>query len=429
MVTQAFTYTLDPTVGQVQEFWSHLGGSRFAYNHLLSLVEENWSLNRERRETGEDVGRDDYLGTSHFDFVKLWNSSKGEVAPWWAVNGAGAYNDAAQRLASAFKRFRTGQSKFPKRKKRRDSRSMRFTNQQVSVLDRHHVRLARMGDVKTFESMRKLARHLERGTGKLVAATLKHQGGKWFLVFTAEIERHVPTRLPLNTIGVDVGIKTLYTGATPDGVHVLDVANPRHLLAAQEQLTHVQRIASRRQGPKPGVAPSNRWRRANTRVQKVHTKVTNQRKDLIHNTTTRLAKDFDVIVVEDLNVSGMLHNHKLAKHIADAAFGEFVRQLEYKTTWYGSTLVKADRFYPSSKTCSNCGTVKTKLPLTERLYVCESCGMSLDRDVNAAINLARLGPTGTPSVAERGGNQKTSTAQAVLAGPVESLTEPRTVGM
>ncbi len=161
---------------------------------------------------------------------------------------------------------------------------------------------------------------------------------------------------------------TLYTGATPTGEHVLDVANPRHFVSSEKRLAHAQRVASRRQGPRQGVAPSKRWQRANARVRKVHANVAHSRGNLIHETTTMLAKRYDVVVVEDLNVAGMMKNRPLAKHISDAAWAEFVRQLEYKTTWYGSTLVKADRLNASSKTCSQCGTVKATLSLDERVF-------------------------------------------------------------
>jgi putative transposase len=156
--------------------------------------------------------------------------------------------------------------------------------------------------------------------------------------------------------------------------------------------------------------------------------VANARRNLIHETTTMLAKDYDVIVVEDLNVAGMLRNHSLAKHIADASWGEFTRQLEYKTKWYGSTLVKAGPFYPSSKTCSRCGTVKAKLSLDERTYHCETCGLAIDRDVNAAINLARLGLPGTSSGTGRGGEVR-PVASTDPAHPDEASTEtPSGVG-
>jgi putative transposase len=302
---------------------------------------------------------------------------------------------------------------------------VRFTNQAVRLTDSHHVRVSRIGELKTYESTRKLYRHLERGTAKIMAATVIERRGRWSISFTVEVQRAVlPTRDRERIIGIDVGLGTLYTGATPQGEHVLDVANPHHLVRSEKKLAHAQRVASRRQGPRRGVAPSKRWKRANARVQKVHAGVANSRRNLIHETTTMLAKDYDVIVVEDLNVAGMLKNHSLAKHIQDAAWGEFVRQLEYKTTWYGSTLVKAGRFYASSKTCSQCQTAKAKLSLDERVFHCEACGLSIDRDLNAAINLARQGLAGTSSVTGRGGDVRPS--QQNLAGeahPDEASTE------
>jgi putative transposase len=229
-------------------------------------------------------------------------------------------------------------------------------------------------------------------------------------------------RTPDRVIGVDVGVTTLYTGATPDGEQVLQVASPRHFQEAEQRLANAQRIASRRQGPKKGVAPSKRWRKANTRVQNIHAGVRNARSNLIHETTTRLAKDYDVIVIEHLNVAGMVKNHSHAKHISDAAWGEFARQLEYKTTWYGSSLVRVDRFYPSSKTCSRCGTVKATLSLGERTYHCETCGLTLGRDHNAAINLARQGLPGTSSGTGRGGEVSPG-CLGTLAHPDEASTE------
>jgi putative transposase len=267
---------------------------------------------------------------------------------------------------------------------------------------------------------------LERGTGRIVAATLGHHNGKWRLSFTAEVTRQVlAVRTPEKIIGVDVGITTLYTGATPDGTQVLAIDNPRHFQTAEKRLAHAQRVASRRQGPRKGVAPSNRWRRANARVQKVHAHVAHARRDRIHQVTTRLAKDYDVIVVENLNVRGMVKNRSLAKHIADAAFAEFTRQLEYKTMWYGSTLVKADRFYPSSKKCSRCGTVRATLSLGERTYACEVCGHQVDRDLNAAINLAQLGLPGTRSGTGRGGEVRPG--QSRPAHPDEASTKAHIV--
>jgi len=426
VVTQAFTYALDPTPEQASAMLSHVGGSRFASNALLGLVKDNWDENRAKKDAGDEVTNDDYVSTSHFGLLYLWAAKRDELAPWWAENGSSTYNDAAQRLSKAFTNFHKGRAKFPHFKRRGQSGSVRFTNTAVRLRDSHHVRISRIGEVKTYESTRKLYRHIERASGRIVAATLRHRHGKWSISFTVEVTRRVPvTRDPERIIGVDLGITTLYTGATPDGTQALEIDNPRHLVKAQRTLAAAQRVASRRQGPKKGVAPSNRWRRANGRVQKIHAGVTNARKNLIHETTTSLAKNYNVIVVEDLNVAGMVKNHSLAKHISDASWAEFTRQLEYKTKWYGSTLVKTDRFYPSSKTCSQCGTVKAKLSLDERMYHCEACGLATDRDLNAAINLARRGLPGTSSGTGRGGKGKTGRVSP--AHPREASTEAHTL--
>ena len=262
-----------------------------------------------------------------------------------------------------------------------------------------------------------------------MAATLTERGGKWTISFTVEIAQSIPEpRAPERIIGIDVGITTLYTGATLNGEHVLDVENPRHYVRAEKKLAHAQRIASRRQGPKKGTAPSNRWKKANGRVQRTHAGIANARTNLINQTTSMLAKNYDVIVIEDLNVAGMVKNHCLAKHVADAAWGEFARQLEYKTQWYGSALVRVDRFYPSSKTCSQCGTVKATLSLDDRVYHCGTCGLTLGRDVNAAINLARQGLAGTNSGAGRGGEVRPAQQKLVAtAHPDEASTETLTV--
>lgn len=409
LVTQAYRYALDPTPEQQRALASHVGAARFAYNHLLSLVLANWEQNREKKTQGLEVTRDDYLDTSHFGLVRLWYLVRDEAAPWWGENGVSAYNDAAQRLSRALSNFYAKRARVPHYRKRGRGESVRLLPTALGLRDTHHLRMSRIGEVKTYESMRKLTRHLERGTGRIVGATLSRSAGRWWVSITVEVERNVPaTRAPGRVIGVDLGLSALYVGASDD-TEVLRVGNPRYLEASLTRLKKVQRLVSRKQGPRPGVAPSARWKRANARVTKLHAHVAAQRRDLIHNVTTRLAKDYDVVVVEDLNVAGMMKNHALARQLSGAAFAEFRRQLAYKTTWYGSQLVVADRWFPSSKTCSSCGAVKAKLPLGARVYECEACGLSIDRDANAAINLARWPrryPTTvapTDGVAGRGG--------------------------
>ena len=182
------------------------------------------------------------------------------------------------------------------------------------------------------------------------------------------------------------------------------VANPKHLDHAQHKLRRLARRASRRRGPDKRTAakPSKRWLRTNAEVARLHGRVANARGDGLHRLTSALTSRFGTIVVEDLHVVGMLRNHRLARRIADAGWGELRRELDYKTRWRGSDLLVADRWYPSSKTCSTCGAVKAKLRLSDRVFRCDQCGLVLDRDYNAARNLAALaanidGATSSPS--------------------------------
>ncbi len=168
--------------------------------------------------------------------------------------------------------------------------------------------------------------------------------------------------------------------------------NPRHLEGALAALRRAQRKLSRRRGPdrRTRQRPSNRWRKAKTRVTALHTRVANQRRDGLHKLTTRLVRDHDTIVIEDLHVAGMVRNRRLARAISGLGMAELRRQIEYKAADAGVRVVIADRWYPSSKTCSACGAVRAKLTLAERQFICESCGTQLDRDRNAALNLAAL---------------------------------------
>jgi putative transposase len=238
---------------------------------------------------------------------------------------------------------------------------------------------------------------------------VRRDGGRWHVSFTVEVQRaeRTPAR-PEAVVGLDVGISYLAVLSTGEVV-----PNPRHLVAAQSRLRRLGRALSRKTGPdrRTGRRPSKRWQRAATRLARSHARVANLRRDGLHQLTSKLTREYATIVVEDLNVTGMLRNRRLARHIADAGFAEIRRQLAYKTTWNGGRLLVADRWYPSSKTCSGCGAVKTKLALSEREYHCQACGLVIDRDHNAALNLAALAAkfdtAGSGPVAARGADQKT----------------------
>jgi putative transposase len=227
-------------------------------------------------------------------------------------------------------------------------------------------------------------------------------------------------------------------------VEVARVPAPRSLITAQARLRSLQRTAARQAGPyNPATqrkqAPSNRWRRTQARIGRVHARAAHVRTDVLHKATTRLAQRHEVIVVEHLHVAGMrsaggARKRGLNRALADAAPAQVRRMLAYKTTWYGSALVQAGRWYPSSKTCSRCGSRKPTLLLSARTYQCDHCGLVLDRDLNAAVNLARLGqthpvgehsPAGSGPVAGRGATRETGPAPAGPAAGDETSTPHR----
>ena len=399
-VTQAYRFALDPTPRQVRDLLRHAGAARVAYNWGLARIKAN--LDQRSAERSYGIAETDLtapLSWSLYAMRKDWNQAKATVAPWWAECSKEAYNTGLDQLARALKNWadsRKGERKgrrmgFPRFKsRRRHTPSVRFTTGTIRLEDdRRHVRLPRLGVIKTHESTRKLHRRIHDGRARILSATVRLQAGRWFACFTVEVQRTVraPAR-PDAVVGVDLGVKTL--AVFSDGWPAAD--NPKHYDAARRKLARASRAVSRRQGPdrRTGRQASNRWRRANAARNRVHHRTVNLRRDAIHKLTTALARGYATIVVEDLNVAGMVKNRRLARVISDAGFGEIRRQLAYKTTWNSGTLIVADRWYPSSKTCSGCGAVKAKLRLSERTYTCTACGLIIDRDANAAINLASL---------------------------------------
>ncbi|MEU9834732.1 RNA-guided endonuclease TnpB family protein, partial [Streptosporangium sp. NPDC048047] len=263
------------------------------------------------------------------------------------------------------------------------------------------------GTIRTHESTRKLQRRLGNGTARILSATVCHERGRWFVSFQVEVKREI-TRLarPGVAVGVDLGVKVLAVLADSAG-KIRYVPNPAHYDAAVKTLRRSSRRVSRRRGPdrRAGQMPSRRWLKADAERNRVHHRVSNLRADALHKLTTGIRAEYGTVVVEDLNVAGMLRNRRLARKIADAGFGEIRRQLAYKGQWAHGRTVVASRWYPSSKTCSGCGAVKAKLPLHVRVFVCDDCPLVMDRDENAARNLAALAArctTGTGVAGDQG---------------------------
>lgn len=400
LVTHAYRFALDPTRRQVGALLAHAGAVRVAYNWCLGQVKANLGQRAAERSYGiaEDV-LTPVFGWSMYAMRKEWNRVKAEVAPWWSENSKEAYATGIDHLARSLKNWADstqGKRKGPRmgfprfKSKRTATASCRFTTGTIRLEnDRTHVTLPVLGTLKTHENTRKLHRRIANGTAKVTSATVKREAGRWYVSFCVQVQRQdrEPVR-PDAVIGVDLGVRTL--AVFSDGRPA--VGNPRHYDTARRKLARCSRTVSRRVGPdrRTGRPPSHRWQRANQQRNRVHHRVASLRRDGIHQLTTALAREYGTIVVEDLNVSGMLRNRSLARVVSDAGFGEIRRQLTYKTGWNGGRVEVADRWFPSSKTCSGCQAVKTKLPLRTRVYVCERCGLVLDRDENAARNLAAL---------------------------------------
>ncbi len=370
-VQRAYRTELDPTNVQRTAFRKHTGCARYAYNFGLQRKEEAWWMNqlpvpRIKTPTAIDLHRE-------------VNARKKKDLGWMYESSKCAPQEALRDLDRAFQNFFEGRARYPRFHSRHSGRSSFRLTGAVKV-EEGHVTLPRIGRVKLKEhDYLPSAAHLR-------SVTVSERSGRWYVSLSVEEERRSPVPPMGEAVGVDLGINALAT--VSDGTVV---PNPRALMARQRKLQHLQREVSRK---KKG---SRNRERAKRRLSRCHAKVADLRKDALHQATTMLARIKPVIVVEDLRPANMVRNHHLARSLSDASFGEFVRQLEYKCRWYGSRLVKADPFYPSTKRCSSCGGIK-EMPLSEGTYSCPSCGIVMDRDLNASRNLAMLAASSAESL-------------------------------
>ncbi|NES70685.1 MAG: IS200/IS605 family element transposase accessory protein TnpB [Okeania sp. SIO2D1] len=329
----------------------HAGVARHAYN---------WGLVTCIKEYEETKKRPSAI-TLHKRLVAEVKS----INPWYYEVSKCAPQQALRDLDRAFKNFLTIPERgFPKFKKKGRKDSF-YLEGSIKIFQGNYIQLPRIGVVKTYEILPPVP---------VKNVTVSKKADSWYISFKYNFEP-CPTEKARETIGVDIGINTLATCS--DGTKF---ANVKAYRQAKKRLVCHQRAVS-----KKAIGSKNR-RKAVKKLAKVHKKIADIRADALHKLTSWLAKNHSTIVIEDLNVSGMLKNHKLASAIADCGFYEFKRQLTYKCEWYGSELVIADRYYPSSQICSNCGH-QQKMPLHLRTYECSQCGFETDRDFNAAINL------------------------------------------
>ena len=391
MVLEAVKVALDPSPVQERLLLSHAGAARFAFNAGLAHV-----------KAGIDAGEKPEW--SFYSLRKWWNANKDALAVgedgviWWGENSKEAYSSGLESLANALSNWvksRKGERKgrhvgFPRFKsKDRTVPRFAYTTGGFGLIegDPKALRLPKVGRVHCLEDVAERV-----GDSRVLRMTVSRRAGRWYASLTVERKDREAQRTPKGgAVGVDLGVKTLAT--LSDGTII---ANPRCLAASERRLKRAQKALSRK------TRGSKRRAKARAKVARLHAHVANQRIDAIHKATTWLAGTYSEISIEDLNAAGMVKNHHLAKAVSDASFAEFRRQLEYKTAKTGARLHVVDRWFASSKTCSKCGRVKAKLSLNERVYRCDGCGLVMDRDLNAAVNILVAGSAPETVNAHRG---------------------------
>jgi putative transposase len=293
---------------------------------------------------------------------------------WMNQLSSRVYQNALIDLKDAFSRYRSGKSGHPRFNRRRDGQSFTVdsSNGKVLLAAGNTIKIPTLGTFRLHEPL--------ECSFVSQTFTLSKSGSRWFVSFCVDAER-LPVKQIQTSVGIDIGIKSF---ATLSNEQVFDA--PKPLKQAKTKLSRLQRKASKQ------IKGSNNQRQTYHKIGRIHARISAIRQDFLHKLTTYLAKTFQLIKIEDLNVKGMMANHKLAGAISDLGFYEFKRQLEYKCQMYGASLVLVDQWFPSSKTCSNCGH-KQDMPLNLRTYDCLVCGRSIDRDLNASLNILNWEPS------------------------------------
>jgi putative transposase len=355
---KAYKFRLLPTEEQSVLLSKHFGCVRFVYNHFLKEKQDHYLLNKKTlnfnnccKSLTELKNKQDYV------WLKEVNSQ--------------AIQASLHNLENAYQAFFSKRSKFPKFKSKKSNYDSFHVPQSVKLLKNNKVQIPKFKEGIIFIKHRDIK-------GKICSATVSRTPtGKYYISILTEQEptKHLPKTG--KNIGIDLGIKDFAITS-----EVQRYTNPKFLYKFQKQLKIAQQHLSRK------VKGSKQRELARKKVARIHEKITNSRNDMQHKVSMSLIKKYDMIALEDLNVKGMVQNHKLAKAISDSSWYSFVTKIEYKAQWYGKTVIKIDRFFPSSKTCSDCGYINQSLTLDVRNWTC-ICGSKHDRDVNASKNILK----------------------------------------
>jgi putative transposase len=368
-VILAHKIALDPTQAQAEYFARACGVARFAWNWGLARWGQGYALWREYRCGPKP---------SEAALRRELNALKAGAFPWMREVTKNAPQQAIKNLGTAFKNFFEGRARYPQcKKKGRSNDSFRADpgtdkdHPNAVEVDGRRVKLPVIGWVRMREA--------PRCEGPIKSATVSRVADRWFVSLTVEVDHAPPARENQAVGGVDLGVKAMAT--LSDGTAL---AGPMALRKNLKKLRRLRRALSRK-----AKGSANR-RKAAARLARLHARIANVRRDALHKATTEIVRRFGVIGIEDLNVRGMMANGRMARAIADVGVFEFRRQLEYKAAMRGVRIVVAGRWFPSSRTCSECGDSHAGLTLADREWACDGCGVVHDRDLNAAINLRDL---------------------------------------
>ena len=360
-IKRAYTFRLYPTPQQEIALARTFGCARFAYNYMLRQRTDAWF------ERKEKVG---YHETS----AMLTALKKTEEFSWLNEVSSVPVQQSLRHLQTAFGNFFARRSKYPTFKKKDGAQSAEYTTSAFKWAD-GKLRIAKMDEALNIRFSRTIPK-----AAKVTTVTVsKDCAGRYFvsMLCTDQVQAKAPVAAK---VGIDLGLTHFAILSTGE-----KIAAPNTFRKNEEKLAKLQRrLAKKTKG-------SAKRKMAKLKVAKLHAKITDSRKDFLHKLSTRLVNENQVIAIETLAVSNMQKNHNLAKSIADASWSEFVRQLEYKSLWYGRELVGIDRWYPGSKRCFDCGHTVKKMPLNVREWTCPECGTIHDRDINAARNVLTAG--------------------------------------
>lgn len=369
---------LYPTKAQEELMWKHVHASRFIYNYMLALQNENHSNGKS------------YI--SRFDMVKLLTPLKKESDfEWLAEVSSKTLQTVCNDLNESFTRFFNNKSKHPKFKRRKTAKSKFPIRSDHLFFKDGCANFEKIGMIKY-----KTDRDLPSGRGfKYINARVSFSNGKWILSFGIECENQAQ-ELNDYSMGIDLGIKDLATVSYGDDSLVFNNINKsKTVRTLKHNINNLQhRISRKYRQNKCGnkFIKTRNIEKCEMKLKKMYARLSNIRSNYIHQTTHTLVSFLPKrVVMEDLNILGMMKNRHLSGAVQDQCFCEFIRQMKYKCEWNGIEFIQADRYYPSSKTCSCCGNVKRDLKLKDRTFICSECGFTIDRDLNAAINLMRYG--------------------------------------